>query len=198
MTTRPDRLTRAARAAVLLTLALAVVWGIRVLFPSDEQLVRRALAETASALDALAGPRTRGLPPLAGAANFAGHFTPDLVLDLGRPFGLIEGRDQLVALAARGTAREWHISIGDIRVSPASSGMALVRLTITATSVASDGERSLERRTLNVGMRRVEKRWLIARVEVVEGGESLAAIEGERIRRGDSAPDADAATRWTA
>lgn len=156
---------------MLVALALVaggiVVW--RVVFPSDDAMIRRqlhALAETASfASD------EPPLSKLTSAARLVSFFTVDGEVDL-RPWDhppmTIRGRDELrqTALAARSAVSTLAVRVENVDVTfvPASAE-ATVRLTVVGRTSRDTDEHAQE---MQLGMAKVDGTWLIRRATTVD------------------------------
>lgn len=154
---------RASHLVAAATVVAALVWGYRALFPSDERLIRRELADLVESANAVA--IDDGVARLAAAARVGQHFTPDATVDFGPPYGRLDGRDRLVAFAAAGHGTSWRVEIARVQVVIDAAQSARVRLTATVTNERPDGGIEADARELALGLRRVERRWLIAQFE---------------------------------
>ncbi len=104
------------------------------------------------------------------AARIGSYLTEDVTLDLGDGSAPVQGRDTVMGMAARlqsgGSA--FTVAFEDVTIAVTGSA-ADVTLTATVTHPGTDrSEPSIDARELDVGMRKVDGEWLIARVTAVE------------------------------
>jgi hypothetical protein len=162
----PARSSRAVGAIVGLVL---LAWALWTWWPSEERRIRRRLDQLAETASVPAGE-----PPiarLARAAQVGRFFTEDLVIDLGPASAPIRGRAALVALASRFVPppEGARVAFVDVAVTVAPGGeTATVALTATGSMVDRvSGEKVVEARELEFGLRKLEGEWLVATVKAV-------------------------------
>ncbi|HSH16862.1 MAG TPA: nuclear transport factor 2 family protein [Verrucomicrobiae bacterium] len=156
---------------IILVLALVGggVWLWRVLFPGDEVLIRRQLADLAEIASFPADE-----PPLAkltNAAKVAAFFTVDAEIDI-QPWGYrrmgLRGRDELrqAALGARNALASLSISAAhvEVKLSPVDE-RATVRFTLIASSNRNPERQSQE---MELEMSKAGGDWLIQRARTVD------------------------------
>jgi hypothetical protein len=133
-------------------------WGA--LFPDDEAKVRAVL-----------GRITEGVEDLAGIARLQEEFTVGAVVDAGPPFDRLEGRQPIVATAARVRAAiprlelrfpETAIAFDDDRQSATAAVVAEARFD------RRDGTTGFEARELEIRFVRDDGRWKISAVTLVQ------------------------------
>jgi hypothetical protein len=160
---------RSVAAGLALAVAVGVGYGIwHAYLRGDERIIRERL-------DALAGEvnegGSEGLGLVARAAKIGSFFTEDVTVDLGEGTAPIRGRRTLMAMAARLEPRTsaFTVAFDDVTVEVSDGAAAEVNLTATFTRQAGDTtDSSMDARELNVGMKKIEGQWLIARVAAVE------------------------------
>jgi ketosteroid isomerase-like protein len=171
-------MTRSVTASTLVAAATAIaalIWGYRVLFPTDEQRIRGELADLVDAANEtlVDEPVAR----LAAAARIGRHFTDAVVVEFGEPYGRIDGRQAVIAFAGRGRGSDARIGIENVRISVADV-TATVTLTVTFTEPKPDGPPATAARDVTLLMNLVGDRWLIARASIV--AESESRVSGDR------------------
>ncbi len=158
---------RAASIAVVVALAAGAAYaGWHAYFRGEEAIVRERLHELVAELNEGAAD---GLGLVARAAKIGSFFTEDVVLDLGEG-APIHGRETVMGMAARLQPRTAAFTVGidDVTVNVGDAGTADVDLTATFTRQEGAGETSIDARELNLGMRKIDGEWLIARLTAVE------------------------------
>lgn len=174
-TARRSPLIRASHLVAVVTLVAGLAWSYRLLFPSDEQNIRDELDDLIESANAAASEDAAAR--LANAARLGRHFTPDVIVELGSPYGRLDGRERVVAFAGRGRGTAWRIEIERVRVSIASADAATVRLTATVTETLPGDQTDVAAREVLLGMRRVNDRWLIAAATVLAAADSRASAD---------------------
>lgn len=160
---------RTIQIVLLLALVAGGVWLWRVLFPGDEVLIRRQLADLAEVASFAADE-----PPLArrtNAAKVAAFFTVDAELDI-QPWGYrrmgLRGRDALreAAIGARLALSSLSVSAANVEVklSPVEE-RAAVRFTLIASSNRNPERQSQE---MELEMSKDGGDWLIHRARTVD------------------------------
>ena len=160
---------RLFRVVALVSLAAAGFWGWRLFFPSPEKIIRQRLAEIAVA--ASITPNEAPLTRLAKTQRLGSLLTADaqVSLDLpGRTSQHLNGRDEIqqAVMYARSVMSSMTIKFLDITVSvSADKRAAVAHLTATADM---PGEKLPEVQELEVSFARVDRDWLIQRVDSVK------------------------------
>jgi hypothetical protein len=159
--------SRGARIFGLVALLVAgwVAW--RLLFPDEEARVRRVVERVATAASFTG--QEGDLGRLTKAADVASYFTGDAnirVEILGGLHGSLDGRDEIrtaamAAMSAYGNAR---IRAFDVIVRLDGSDRAQVNLT---ASMETAGGKDFTAQEFKLEFRKVDGKWLIARVESV-------------------------------
>lgn len=144
-------------------------WLWKVLFPGDEVLIRRQLAELAEVANIPANE-----PPLAkltNAAKLAGFFTADGEVDVA-PWGyrrvVVSGRDELrqAALGARNAVSSLTVGVEAITVTVGpGEGEAKAQFTLIGRTSESPERQS---QAMEAELRKVDGEWLLRRVRTVE------------------------------
>jgi SnoaL-like protein len=154
---------------VVVALAALGFWALRVLFPSDETVIRKLLAQMAAA--ASLKPNENALVKLAGANKLAGFFTADAVIRIevtGGRTRTIHGREELIEIvtAARANLQEVKIQLHDIVVELAPDRQtALAQLTALANI---DGSTDPIFQLLKIRLKKIDGHWRISQVDTVK------------------------------
>jgi ketosteroid isomerase-like protein len=163
----------AAALGVAIVLAIAA-YGAWRWWDSPERKIRRTLAQLA---DVLTHDRpAAGLAAVTAAAAVRSYVTEDVVVDAGGRWPSLNGRDAVVAAAARlrTAAPALEVEFSDVRIELGGNDTAAVRCTATAHAVNSAGERTTDAREILLRMRQREGRWLIERAQAVQVMEPLS------------------------
>lgn len=161
-----------ARAVLVVGLAIGAWFAWAWLFPSDEAQIRGVLERIAEGVSgAGAGEGEGGLDRLARLAALQEEFAPDAAIDAGPPFGRVNGRQAIVAAAARvgGAARRVELTFPDVAITVADdreSAEAVV--TAQAEYDANAGGRVVDARELDLRFARVDGRWVINGVVLID------------------------------
>ena len=161
-------MTRRGQVVVALLVLSAVVWGWYSR-SGEERAVRRQLDALEETVNESA---PEGLASVGRAAQIGGFFTLDVVVDLGRGSAPIQGRDTVIALAARFQPRaEGHVlEIDDVTVDVDEGGSG-AGVNLVATLVGRQdpsGGRATDARELQLRMIKSDGTWRIARVTAVD------------------------------
>ena len=142
----------------------------RWLFPSDEHLIRQVLSTGAQ--EGSWNAAQSSLSQLAGPARLAALCTIDVEVQLEAP-GLagrsIRGADEVrqLALAARANTPSCQVDLSDLSVALEPDRQAAV-VQVVATARIGGSEDPIVQE-FRIEMRKVDRRWKIARVEPVRG-----------------------------
>lgn len=178
---RKQRNSQFFRALLLYSIVLALLggvgwWGYRKWFPPDEVVLRRRLEEVARS--ASFGPSEKALSSLAHASGLAGYFTAEVrikIQGIGGEDGGFVGRDRVqeLALAARRQTQSLRVEFltPEVIVDRAA-GQATV---LTAVRARIGGETEPFLQMLKFDWRKVDGKWLIARISTVEALRRLPA-----------------------
>lgn len=158
----------AVRAIAILFLLLGVFGGVYWWWSRPERQIHRVLDALA---DALSHDMPReGLGAVAAVAGLPQYFAADVVLDPGRPFPVLTGRDAVVAAAARvrGALPVLRLELADRRIEMgADAAQAVVSVAVSARMTDRAGQQSMDAREVKLIMKRIDGRWVIARAEAV-------------------------------
>jgi hypothetical protein len=152
-------------------LAIVVGAGIAAYawWTAPERQIRRVLANIAEHVS-----HDRPLQGLAAASAAAGlqrHFAADVVIEAGRPFGLMKGRDAVTAAAARilMAMPAMRLEFVDTTISVAPDGQsATVDCTAMATIRDRAGQESVDAREVVMTMSLADGSWVIHMVKTVD------------------------------
>jgi hypothetical protein len=159
------------KRAVLVVVVLIGLWaGWRWLFPGDEAQIRAVLERIAEGVGG-GGEGGGGVEALARAASLRNEFAPDVIVNAGPPFQRINGREAIIGAAARLNSATRNL---ELRFPDATVDVAADRQTATAVVTAEarfdqpGGGRGLDARELEVTFRRLDDRWVISAVTLIE------------------------------
>ena len=144
------------------------IWGWRVWFPSPQNVIRARLLDLARTVsfEPAEGIIPRGLK----ARSIGEYFTADVAVSLdvrGFEAHVLQGRDEVMqaVLAAMQGLRGLKLQFVDINVTlDAGNQGAVVNLTGKATIA---GERDLQVQEFNFRLKKIDRQWLIYRIETV-------------------------------
>jgi hypothetical protein len=157
---------------VRLILAAALIglgiWGWRVWFPSPENAIRSRLLDLARTASFEPGEGT--IPRGLKAQSLGEYFTPDVAISLdvrGFEAHELQGRDELMqaVLGAMLRLRGLKVEFLDINVTiETGKQKAVANLTGKATIA---GERDFQVQEFNFKLKKVDRTWLICRIDTV-------------------------------
>ena len=139
---------------------------------SPERQMHRILGNVASALSH-DGPETN-LHALAAVAALQRDLAPDVSVDAGAASGVVNGRQEVISLAARlrGSAHMIRIQFFDADITRLGGTAATMRVTVQVTT-RRDGDADVAAaQLLQIGFARQEGRWVVTTAHVVPQGES--------------------------
>lgn len=165
--------SNAVRLVLVAVVLVAAVVGYR-WWTSPERQVRRVLAGVADGLshDAPAS----GLGAVAAASALQEYFSPDVTIESMRPTAAINGRDALLATAARlrSTMPSLRVEFVDLQITVGTDQQSGdVNCTAMATLQDRAGQETVDAREVIITMRVVDGRWVITRARAVEVLEPL-------------------------
>ena len=166
-------------AAAIIGLA---IWGWRVWFPSPQNVIRARLLDLASttSFEPSEGIIPRGLK----AQRLGEYFTPDVAISLdvrGFEAHALQGRDEVMqaVLGAMQRLRGLKLEFVDINVTlEAGNRAAVVNLTGKATIA---GERDLQVQEFNFKLKKIDRDWLIYRIDTVNTLSQTTAVRPTRV-----------------
>lgn len=157
-----------ARGVLVVVIVAAGVAAYR-WWNSPEHQIRRALDGISSRLSH--DEPVTGLAAVAAAAGLQEHFSREVVIEPGRPFQPLAGRDAVVAAAARlvTATPAARVEFVDLRITiGADGGAARVGGSVVATFHDRAGQRTVDTRELTMTLRRIEGRWVVERAAAVD------------------------------
>ena len=163
-------------AAALVGLA---IWGWRVWFPSPQNAIRSRLLNLARTVSV--EPGEGAIPRGLKAQSLGDYFTADVVINLevrGFDSRELQGRDELMqaVMGAMQHVRGLKVELLDINVAlDAGNQTAVVNLTGKAT-VEGEGDFQVQEFTFKV--KKVDRTWLIYRIDTVKTLAQTTAILG--------------------
>lgn len=153
----------ASVAVVVLALIAGTVLWTR-LFPSDEAEIRALLDEVRTALTE---PSSGRLEQVARARAVSARLAPDITIDLGAPWGVLRGREAVLAAVARAAGR---LDSAAIQFQETEIVVAEGREHASGTTVVEAREAGQTRaaaREFSIDFQRIDGQWLIAAVAAV-------------------------------
>lgn len=157
------------RIVIVAVACLALWFGWRYAFPSDEAQIRRVLESIADAVGS--GTADEGqVARIARAASMRNELDPQIVVDAGPPFSQMTGRDAVVAAVARlnSTVRDLEVELSDVHTTVAPDRTtARTSLTVEGRFRDERGERVVDARELDVRLRRLDGEWVVSQVAPV-------------------------------
>jgi hypothetical protein len=170
---RLPALNPAMKKPVRLILAAALVglaiWGWRVWFPSPQNLIRARLLDLArtASFEPGEGIIPRGLK----AQRIGEYFTPDVAIGLdvrGLDPHVLQGRDEVMqaVLGAMQRLRGLKLEFVDINVT-LDPGKQTAVANLTGKATIPD-ERDLQVQEFDFKLRKVDRTWLIYRIDTVK------------------------------
>ena len=161
-------------AAVLL---LALWFGWQWLFPDDQSQIRAVFARISAIVEASASAETGsgGIEGLARVASLQQEFAPDATVDAGAPLQRLKGRQPIVAAAARVllAARDLELRFPDITIDVAGDRQTATAIVTAEAYFDQAGQRTMDARELELTFMRVEDRWVIGAVSLIQPLERL-------------------------
>ena len=159
------------RVSNSLILAIVLAAGIAAYawWTGPERQIRRVLASIAERVSH-DGP-LQGVAAASAAAGLHGHFAADVVIEAGRPFGPMKGRDAVTAAAARilMVTPALRLEFVDTTISVAPDGQsATVDCTAMATIKDRTGQESVDAREVMMIWALVDGNWVIRTVKTVD------------------------------
>ena len=160
---------RISNIAAIVALLLVGVWIYRILFPSDEKLIRQLLAEAAQT--AAVKPNENPLFKIASANKLVGFFSADAVLKLEvagvdtRTLDTPEDLRQAVT-AARASLQEAKFQLREVQVGMGSDSQSATAQLVAIAYLNGSGDPLVQE--LKIQLKKIGHRWKISRVETVK------------------------------
>jgi hypothetical protein len=144
-------------------------WAWRVFFPSPERVIRARLQALSQVVSFPANEAP--LAKLANSQKLSAYFTPEVEISVdvrGHSLQTFSGRDELLqaALGARSAVASLTVEFVDVNVVLGPDGKSAVA-TLTAKGNVS-GEKDNLIQELKFSLQKIERSWLINRVETVK------------------------------
>lgn len=159
---------KSARGLVVGAVLIAAAAGGWIWWNSPERQVRRMLAEVAESLS-YETPQTP-LAAAAGAARLQPLLAEEVVVDAGRPFAPLNGRESVLgaAVRVRAAVSAMRVEFVDVEITLADGGAAAtVNSTVTATLTDPAGQQTTDAREVIMDLAAVDGRWTIRRIQAV-------------------------------
>ena len=155
---------RVVAAAALIT---AAIWIWHTLFPGPEQVIRKRLAQLAKTASSNSGEGA--IAKASRAQSLTTFFTPDveITVDVPELNQSIHGTAELMqlAMAARSMGRSIKVDLLDISVIVAPDKLTAVAHMTGEAKIS--GESTLQVQELRAHFTKVQRDWLIDKVETV-------------------------------
>ncbi len=145
-----------------------MVWIGFKLFPNDERLIRGRLAAIAKL--ASIRPNESPLARVANASKLVDFFTQDVAIEVDGLELSVNDRNDLreAVLAARSNLRQAEVQFVDVHVRfPEGRNAAITYLNAIAQV---DGLTNAFGRELKISLRKIDRAWLVSRVESIPTG----------------------------
>jgi len=154
--------------SIVAVLALSV-WIYRILFPSDEKLIRKLLAEVVQTAEVK--PNENPLFKIAGANKLVGFFTPDAVLKMevaGVDTRTLDTPDDLkqAIAAARASLQEAKFQLHEVQVNVDPDSQSATAQFVVAAYLNGSGDPMVQE--LKMQVKKIDRYWKISRVETVK------------------------------
>lgn len=164
------------RLLTVVVLIPALYFGWLWLFPSDEAQITAVLEDIADGIarnDAGEGGGTLGA--VARAAALQEHFALDAVVEAGAPFQRLSGRQAIVAAAARVSVAvpNLEVSFPDVAIAVADDRQTATAVVTAEARFNDAGRRVMDARELEMAFSRLEGRWVISMVTLIQPLERL-------------------------
>lgn len=156
------------RAGLLVLAVAAAVAGYTWWYGTERQ-IRRVLVSVEEGFTHAAP--SAGLGAVSTAAALQPHFSEDVVIEPGRPFGAVQGRDAVLAAAARvrSTTPAFRVEFVDVQIDLTPDDQsASIDCTAMATLQDRAGQESVDAREVIITMHVQDGRWVITHVRAVE------------------------------
>ena len=145
-----------------------LVWIAFKLFPNDERLIRKRLAAIAE--QASIRPNESPLVRVAKASRMVDFFTTDVSIHIEELEVSVNDRNDLreAVIAARANLREADVQFVDVHVRfPEGKDSAIAYLSAIARL---EGQTNAFGRELKINLRKMNRDWLVSRVESISVG----------------------------
>lgn len=164
------------RLLAILVLIPALYFGWQWWFPSDEAQITALLDHIA---ESVAGPEDGDsggpLGAVARAAALQEDFAVDAVIEAGAPFQRLTGRQAIVAAAARVSVAvpNLEVSFPDVDIAVAEDRQTATAVVTAEARFNEAGRRVMDARELEMTFSRLDGRWVISRVTLIQPLERL-------------------------
>jgi SnoaL-like domain len=156
------------RAGLLLVVVAAAVAAYQWWYSAERQ-IRRVLVSVEEGFTHAAP--TSGLGAVSAAAALQPYFSENVVIDPGRPFGAVQGREAVLAAAARlrSSTPAFRVEFVDVQIGLAPDNLsASIDCTAMATLQDRAGQESVDAREVIITMHVQDGRWVITHARAVE------------------------------
>ncbi len=141
---------------------------------SPERQIRRVLASVEEGFTH--GEPTTALGAVSAPSALQPYFSADVAIETGRPLGVVQGRDAVMAAATRlrSSTPAFRLEFVDVQIDLASDNLsASINCTAMATLQDRAGQESVDAREAIITMHVQDGRWVITRARAVEVLEPL-------------------------
>lgn len=165
MVTRP-----LAVVAVLVVLAVGG-WYARAWVWPDEAARVRAAVDTLAATVTSAGAASQGAGQLAALADLRTQLAEDVTIEAARRALLVEGREEVLGLAARLSGSPARLSLSFTDVTVVLTGdeqTAIVGATAQVDETSAVGSQSFDAQQIDMVWERQGRSWLLGSVKAID------------------------------
>ena len=155
------------RLVLLAVLMPAFYFGWQWLFPDHETEIRALLARIE---DGIENEDDQGAQGLARVAALQNDFAVDATVEAGPPFQRLNGRQAIVAAAARVrvAVRNLDVEFTDVEITIAANGESASAFLTAEARFDEAGGRAIDARELEIAFSRTDRRWVVSSVVVVQ------------------------------
>jgi len=144
-------------------------WIFRILFPGDESLIRKLLAQAAEV--AAVKPNENPILKLAGANKLVGFFSPDAVIEVevsGADLRSIRGREDLqqAITAAQASLQEAQIQLHEVHLNVDPDRQSATAQLVVSAYLNGSGDPLVQE--LKVNLKKIDRRWKITHLGTVK------------------------------
>jgi hypothetical protein len=162
-------LKKTLNIAAIVTLLMSGIWIYRILFPSDEKLIRQLLAEVAQT--AAVKPNENPMFKIAGGNKLVGFFSPDAVLKMevaGVDARTLDTPDDLrqAVIAARASLQEAEFQFHEVLVNVGPDSSSATAQFVATAYLNGSGDPLVQE--LKMQLKKIDRHWKISRVETVK------------------------------
>jgi hypothetical protein len=159
------------RLVAFALLVPVLYFGWHWMFPSDEAQIQAMLERIADGIARGEGGDGGGaIAAVARVTALQEEFAPDAVVDAGAPFQRLTGRHTIVAAAARVSVAipNLEVRFPDVAISVAEDRQTATAVVTAEARFNEAGRRVMDARELEMVFSRLDGRWVIAMVTLIQ------------------------------